>query len=994
MTKIFLTAATCLSLAQAAPIDAQSVRESDVIRFRIASGSMDTALRTYARVTNTQVLYRSQDVDGLTFDGLDATLPRDEALTRILKGTGLVAERPGGNVVVLRRTSAPVSPNGSNDVTRDSLAEEEREIVVTGSNLRGGSASSPVKVVTRDDVERSGRATIAEVIAAQTANFGGTGNATAQLTGVDRSSSNVSLAPAANLRGLGSDATLTLFDGRRVAGSGGRGNFSDLSALPSLALERAEILTDGASAIYGSDAVGGVVNLILRHRYDGAEFRLRGGRTEGGPLSVLAGGVAGRTWTGGSILAAYEYEHRDALNAADRAYTATGDLRPFGGTDRRTFLSSPGNILRLDPASRAFAPAFAIPALPPGTRPRVDEILPGTNLSNLAAGASLSPRTDRHAVYARIEQRLATGFDVFADGRFARRDFAYGSPSAQTILSITGANPNFIRVGGQPSSLIAYSFLGDLGPSRARGQVSALSGTAGFAWQIGGWLVDGYANHARERSSERISNQVNSTFLAEALGNVPDSAATAYSPARDGYFDPYGSGFANDRAVLDFIGSGFTAARRRSSVDEGLLKAEGAILPLPGGNLRMAVGGALRRETLRTGGTTFASGLAPTDLATRTLSRDVRAAFAEMRVPLVGAGNAVPGLRSLQLSAAIRHEDHDSFGGTTDPRIGATLSPVDGVTLRGSWGTSFRAPALGEAGDPRRVAPTSLRDASGATVPVIFLAGGNPDLGPERARTLSVGFDLDAAARGAPGLRTSATAFRTEFRDRISQPALQDSARALTNPDLAPFVRRLSPVVSAADLAVVNSLLAEPGTGSSLFPATSYVALVDGRSVNTGSVTVSGIDWDVSYAEETANGRLSAAISATWLFRFVERLTPAAAAVDRVGLLGRPSDIRVRASVGWSNPIWNVNAFVNHVADYKDDASSPPRGIAPFTTVDASLGWRLGGSRENGLRVLLSAENLFDVDPPFVDRINGFGFDAANANPFGRRLALEIRRTF
>ena len=102
----------------------------------------------------------------------------------------------------------------------------------------------------------------------------------------------------------------------------------------------------------------------------------------------------------------------------------------------------------------------------------------------------------------------------------------------------------------------------------------------------------------------------------------------------------------------------------------------------------------------------------------------------------------------------------------------------------------------------------------------------------------------------------------------------------------------------------------------------------------------------------------------------------------------------MRASVGWSNPVWNVNAFVNHVAGYKDDASSPPRGIAPFTTVDASLGWRLGGSRENSLRVLLSAENLFDVDPPFVDRINGFGFDAANANPFGRRLALEIRRAF
>jgi outer membrane receptor protein involved in Fe transport len=977
-----MAAAATVAAMAGAPAEAQRVMPG----YRIPAGTLDEALRAYARATGVQMLFRPQDVEGRISMGVDGRMSFEDGLARILAGTGLVWERTSARVVVVRPGRSPEVAPG--------VAQSTPDIVVTGSNLRGGSATAPVKVVTRDDVERSGRATIADVIAAQTANFGGTGNATASLTGVDRSSSNVSLAPAANLRGLGSDATLTLFDGRRVAGSGGRGNFSDLSALPSLALERAEILADGASAVYGSDAVGGVVNLILRHRYDGFEIRLRGGSTQGGPLNALAGAVAGATWSGGSVLVAYEYEHRDALSASERGYTATGDLRPFGGTDRRTFLSSPGTILRLDAASRSYVPAFAIPVLAPGVRPTAADLRAGTNLSNLAAGVSLSPRIDRHAVYARVEQELADGLRAFADGRFARRDFAYGAPAAQTIFAVTPANPFYVPLAGQTSSVVAYSFIGDLGPSRARGEVSALSVAGGLTWDVGSWLVDGYGTFARERSSERISNQLNSTFLAEALGNAPDNPATPYSAVRDGYFDPYGSGAANAGTVLDFVGSGFTAARRRSSVTEGVLKTEGPVLALPAGEVRLAVGGALRRETLRTGGTTFASGIVPTELTVRSLARDVRAVFAETRIPLFGSSNAVPGIASMQLTAAVRHEDHDGFGGTTDPRIGLALSPTTGLTLRGSWGTSFRAPALPEVGEPRRVAVTSLRDVTGATVPVIFIAGGNPDLGPERADTTSFGFDVDAGASGAPGLTTSLTVFRTEFRDRISQPALQDSGRALTNPDLAPFVRRVSPLTNAADLAAVNALLAEPGATAGLFPSTSYAAIVDGRNVNTGSVLVSGLDWDLGYARTTGIGRVSATLSATWLFRYVERLTPAAQAVDRLGTLGRPSDLRVRGGVGWSGNGISLNAFGNFVGGYLDDASVPGRSIASFLTVDLSLGYSIERGALRGLRLLVSAENAFDADPPFVDRVSGFGFDAANANPFGRRLALEVRKTF
>lgn len=975
-----------VSVAAVAASIAPASAQTATLAFRIPAGSMDEALRAYARTTGSQILYRPQDVEGLRSDGLEGAYAPVDALAALLRGTSLVADHPSARVVVVRRVRTVAVDDQEPAPTPD--------VVVTGSNLRGGEPASPVRVLGRKELERSGRATIAELIAAQTANFGGTGNPVASLTAVDRTSANVTLAPAANLRGLGSDATLTLFDGRRTAGSGGRGNFTDLSAVPSLAIERVEILADGASAVYGSDAVGGVVNLVTRRRYEGAEIRLRGGLARGGPADALAGLVVGRAWKGGSFLVAYDFDHRDDLPAAQRPYTATGDLRPFGGTDHRTYLSSPGTILRLDPVSRSYVPAYAIPTLPAGKRPTAADILPGANLTNLAAGVSLSPNVDRHAAYTRIEQDVAHGLGLFAEARYAHRDFAYGAPPAQTIFAVTPADPFFIGVAGQPFSVVAYSFLNDLGPSRTRGRVDALAATGGLRWDVGRWAVDGYGTFARERSSERISNQLNSTLLAEALGNVPDSPATSYSAARDGYFDPYGSGAANGPAVIAFLGSGFTAARRRSSLVEALAKAEGPLATLPGGGVRLAVGASFRRETLRTGGTTFTSGTSPTELATRSLGRDVRAVFAEASVPVVGPANASPGLVSLRISAAVRHEDHDGFGGTTNPRLGLTVSPVAGLVLRGAWGTSFRAPALTEAGEPRRVVATSLTDVGGSAVPVIFVAGGNPAIGPERADTLSVGIELDASRLGAPGLSTAVNAFRTDFRDRISQPALIDASRALTNADLAPFVRRISPLSSAADLAAVNALLAEPGSSLGLYPATSYAAIIDGRSLNTGSVLVSGLDWDLAWSGETGIGRLSSGVTATWLFRYVERLTPVAAPVERLGRLGRPNDLRVRGRLGWSGSGFDVTAFGNYVDGYLDEASMPARPVSGWFTVDLTIGHAFGSGPLRGVRLLASAENLLDRDPPFVDRANGFGFDAANANPFGRRLALEIRRSF
>ncbi|MES3150844.1 TonB-dependent receptor [Sphingomonas faeni] len=960
--------------------------QGNAVQFDIRAGSLDGALRAYAKITGRQILYRAETVRALRFSGLNARLTADVALEHILAGSGLLIDHPSANVVVVREGIAK-SPTASSGEPTIPIAE----IVVTGTNIRGGVPTGPVRTLDRRDLERSGLGTVGELIAAQTANFGGTGNPVASLTGADQSTLNYSLAPAANLRGLGSDATLTLFDGRRVAGSGGRGDFVDLSSIPSLAIDRVEILTDGASAIYGSDAVAGVVNLVLRHRLNGVEFTSRGSvGTRGEPATFLGGAAGGKTWNGGSVLLAYEYEHRDRLSSADRAYTATGDLRPFGGSDRRRYYTSPGTILSLDRATSSYVAAYAIPELAGGRQPTAGDIQPGGNLGNLNAGADLSPKIERHAVYARVEQDLTGNFKIFADNRYAHRTFDYGSPASFTIFQVGTANPNFLRVAGMTSSVIAYDFINDFGPADVRGNVSALSATGGFEWRIGpAWTVDGYGSYARERSGDVSSNQLNSTSLNEALGNTADNVATSYSAASDGYFTPYGSGASNSQAVLNFIGAGYAIATRRSSVTDSLVRAQGPLLRLAGGNVRVAVGASFRHESFERAGESFYSGVLPVATIVTPGTRDIKAVFAELQVPIVGRENAAAGLRSLDLSLAARHEDYSDFGRTTNPKIGFAYRPANGITLRGSWGTSFRAPALSEVNDPRRVVATALTNSVRASVPTLFITGGNPDVGPERARTWSGGLVIEPDQ--IPGLRWEANLFSTKFRDRIAQPALEDLTRALTNPDLASYVTIVNPRINAADLATVTALLTSPGASAGTTPATSFGAIVDGRFVNTASLNVSGLDWDLRLTRPVGADQVSASISATWLFEYRRRLTPLAASVDRLDTVGNPANLRLRALATWSHRALSATLIGNYVDGYKDDVSVPNRHIDPFATIDATIALAAEKGLFAKLRPSLSVTNILDADPPFVNRTSGFGFDATNASPFGRTVALAIR---
>jgi outer membrane receptor protein involved in Fe transport len=867
------------------------------------------------------------------------------------------------------------------------------EIVITGSNIRGlRDGPSPVQVIDRAAIERDGYGTVAEAIAALPQNFGGTGTEDTVLTNTDSSTLNFAVGSSANLRGLGSDATLTLVNGRRLPGSGGKGDFADLSLIPLAAVERVEVLTDGASAVYGADAVGGVVNLILRQRLDGGETRLRiGGATQGGASDLQIAHVQGLNWATGSLIAAYEFQRRGHLAAEDRAFTRGADLRPRGGDDFRLFFSSPGTIISPSPVTGALEPRFAIPAGTDGTGLAPSDFTPGANLQTAYEGADLLPRQTRHNGYLLIRQEVANGIEASVQGRYGRRRFAYDSAPSVGVITVTAANPFFVSPDGAPSSLIAYWFGEDLGPIRNFGTVQAWSVSGGLAAELGrGWALDLYAGYAEEQVRQGNDNLVQSSFLAEAVGALPDNPATAFSAVRDGYFNPYGDGRANNAVVLDFIDDGYL----RQSADSGLTsldaKLDGPLFDLPGGSVRVAFGGSYRRETFGFFGEAFVAGLAPTPIPLVGGARSMLAAFGEIVVPVVGPVNRRVGIERLELTGAVRFEHYSDFGGTANPKIGIVWEPLSGLRLRASYGTSFRTPALREINQPVGISSSQLRDGQNINRAVIVLTGGNPDLEPERSNSLSAG--IVATPPAMPGLRLEAGYFRIRFSNRIGTPVNDNRQLALRDPTLAPFITPISPGTDPADLARVVALSGQPGsTVSPLIPPELYTAIVDSRFVNTASLFVQGVDLILSQRFNLAGGRASVMLNTAFLFDYTRRATPLADGVERVDTVGNPPDLRLRASASWDRGPFGITIAANHIGAYRDDLSLVARRVSPWTTFDAQLRMRLSGWL-SGTQLALSVQNLFDSDPPFVNRSTGQAYDSTNADPLGRFVALQIIR--
>lgn len=975
------SAAVAALIAATAPT---AVMAQDVAsrRYDIAAGPLERVLPIFARESGLQLLYPTALVAGRRSPGLSGERGPEAALSALLDGTGLAWRRSRPNVFVVYDPSLQAEAIGP--------ATQLDEVVVTGSLLRGVvDGPSPVTVISRDQIDRDGHATVAQALAALPQNFSGTANEGALQNGADRTGSNGGFASGVNLRGLGSDATLVLINGRRMSGTGSFGDFADISTIPTNAISRIDVLLDGASALYGSDAVGGVVNIILRKDYDGAETRARiGGAADGAFGERQAGQTVGRTWSTGGLMASYEYYQRDALSAADRPRAGDADLRRYGGTDRRMIYANPGNLLIYDAAQGGYISAYALPAGQDGTNLQPgDFIAGGVNRSNQRAGMNVLPNQERHSLYLSGHQDLGQRLSLSADARWGRREWDTVSAPILTLITVNAGNPYFVSPTGAASHIVGYSFVNELPNPRLGGDAESLGLSFGADLELtGDWRLIGYLAHAAEEASSRPSGALNSLFLREALGTAADNPATAFSAVRDGYFNPFSDGGSSPQAVLDFISSGWTATWDKTEVRTANLQLDGTVLTLPGGPVRLAAGVALRDEDFSRSTSTFTSTATPTIGAPITFDRSVFSAFGEVRLPLFGSDNARRGLQRLELSLAARYDEYDDIGGSLNPKVGAVWAPSDELLIRANYGSSFRAPALRELHDASRQSPTFLRRGAGSTLSLI-LYGGNPDLKPEEADTWTAGFDYRPGR--LPGLNLSANWFRVAFDERIGRPALDSVSTVLVDPALSPFVRFIDPANNAADRAAIQAWLDDPTTVTGGYAPEAFGAIVDARYVNTTRVEVEGVDVTVRYAFDWRGNALDVSGNASLLDRFDSQNTPTSPVAS---ILDRPNDplsLRGRAGLGWARGAWNASTHLNYVTDYR---GFDGERVGSWTTADLQIRYAPDQGVLAGTSIALTVRNLFDRDPPFWNGLEGIAYDAANTDVIGRFVALQLTR--
>lgn len=945
--------------------------------YDLPAQDLGDTLRAIAKTSGRDILFASDTVQGRTAPPLKGQLTLDEAIRSALAGSRLVADYRAGAVLI--------RPQEADSFDRQAdAANEGQAITVTGTRIRGSMpVGSDVIRITRTDIERSGYATTQDIAQTITQNFGGAPNETTGPISLDPNSSrNTGAGSSLNLRGLGNSSTLVLLNGDRPPLGGFGGIFADISMIPAAAIERIEVIADGASAIYGSDAVAGVVNIVPRLKFDGAESSFRIGTADGDSGDMVASQIIGKDWTSGRALVAYEYYRRDRLRADDRDYI-TDDLRPFGGPDLRSNFANPGTIL-------AGGQRFAIPAGQDGTDLSAGDLVAGTtNRGDSWSLVDVLPRQRRHSLFAAARQSLTPAIDIYVQGLFSSRAFSqHNRTAADAPRTVPTTNPFYVDpIGTNQPVRVLYDFGPDLGRERRTGTVRAYGATAGLQVKLGRWSFDVRGNYGRQNETSELRNRVNSARLALALAD-PDPATS---------YNLFSDGSSTNPATIDFV-RGSTVSSSRASVWSVSARADGPLIRLPAGDLRAALGGEYRNELYTDGpGWLDTTTLEPITRPLISLPgpRKIKAIYGEVLVPIFGEDFTIPGFERLDLSAALRTEQYNDFGTTTNPKLGFLWQPFNGVRLRGTYGRSFRAPAIDNLRQdaillfaftiPDPASPTGSSN-------VLVSRGNDPDLQPEKATSWTLGTDLEP--KFLPGLRASLTYYNINYRDRISSPAA-NLFNFLVNRNIYQGIIEDNP-----SPATVASFYSSPFFINPLGIAPGAInAVVDARLQNLAVVRQSGLDLDARYAFAAFGGDAEIGASGAYIFNIRQAITPDAPVTNVVDILGNPVDLRIRGRASWSNDRWTLAMFVNYLDSYTNLTNPAPEKVDSWTTVDAQVSYRFGKDQGplSGLRIALGATNLFDADPPYAAYNLGLviaGFDPDNASPLGRVVSLTATKSW
>ena len=871
-----------------------------------------------------------------------------------------------GTVSQVNAAADDACPAPPCSIAKSADASTLEEIVVTGSHIRGvENAGSKLIVIGRDQIDASGYGRVEDVLATVTQNFNRANGAVSE-----PGFFNLNHGAEVQLRGLGVGTTLTLVNGQRQGASGWQGSFTDVSTIPVSAIERIEILPEGTAALYGSDAIGGVVNIILRRNFEGVEARVRGSTTDSEATERSAALLVGHVGSRGNVLAGFQFNDSDALRCSARAVcAANADFRRFGGTDLRGFASNPGTIL--DPIT--LIPIAAIPHGQDGTHLTATQLIPGTaTYTDNVTGNDILPKQTMRSAFVSASHKMTEKWELAADGRYSTRDFRFTYPVRPNDFIVPASNA-FNHLGGPV--LVAYDLSRDFGPVVDSGPTTnsfvsaSVKGVLPKGWQIN--LAGAYA----KASTEFVESNFTLNYPAIDAALASSDPATALNIFGDG-------SHTNATALAALRGQNrnsddlnvFTAASANVIADGPLFNGRA-------GAIRLAVGGEFRHE--HSAGTNIAE--LPEDR-----ERLIRSGFFELAVPVVAPHEGSTAGR-LDLSLAGRYDSYSDVGGTFNPKVGFSWRPSALVKLRGNWGTSFLAPPFfwsnhDQVGDAVIVDAVDPRSLTGYTR-ALLLYGPLPDLKPETARAWNAGVDLTPPA--IQNFSLSLTYFDIDYQGKIQPPKPDPQFFLTQEAQLASLITR-NPTQAQIDAVCKKPPLYGGNCNQPI------AVIVDGRFRNLASLKTRGVDAVLNYFLNTAWGKVSSSLNGTYTIDQRQQITPTAPVFDLVDTVGNPTSLRLVGNLSWSLKGWTVQSTVNYTGAYRDPGSVPERRVDSWTTVDVNIGYRVDGGSGwlANTQFNLGINNALDQRPPFVnqfDLISGtFGYDPANASLLGRQVSLQV----
>jgi outer membrane receptor protein involved in Fe transport len=948
-------------------------REDSTLKLlNLEAGNASVQLNEFSRQTDIQTLFDFNVLKDLTTNEVHGTYVPGEALKKLLQGTGLMFDWVNSRTIAItpKHTLGGKLARAFSKWKKKHLhpqSGESDQVIVSAQAENNEAPPSGGRALRFDHgaIERSGAVTTADFLRTRPELFGGGANEGIVL-GAEQAS-NTALGVGANFRGLGAGATVTRLNGHPMAPSGSTDAFVDILSVPLSAINYIDLRPEGGTALYGGEAAGGIINFVLRDRFDGAQTEAHSGFASGRTLGEQQfNQLWGTHWGEASTVAALEFYRREALAASDRV-EATSDLRAFGGDNFDSPFGYPPTVLvgsqtwgvRPGQVGRSLSPA---------------DLVAGTqSLHDLNEGASIFPSQKRLSFYSRSTLPLTDNTHLFAEILLGDRQFSKNGSGQAGALILPKSNPYYFNPTGDDSQPVEmlYGFLSDLGPTRLSGTVHTGNIAFGFNRLLdSGWNTTGEFGYTFEKQNTRIDGLVDGTALSAALGD--SNPATA--------FDPFGS--TNPKTL-----AGIRSQARfgfNSTLGFAQITADRALLSLPGGDLKLVVGSELRREKL-----TKSSDISDVSAA-ETLYRNSWAGFGELRVPLVGPGNRLIGVENLELSVAERIERFSDVGSVSTPSFTALWSPIPSLRLRATDAWIFKPPNLGDLSETDTASEIlSLPDAHAATGQSIALIafGGNHGLQPEKGRSWSLGLDFDTPV--LPGLTLALTHYDIYLDGRINSPSLPSDV--LDDPRFAPLVSRDFTPEERAAACHRGAFYGDPASCLTV----PIIGIVDDRLLNSARVRTRGEDVAAKYSRSTPWGDIEIGLDATYISEFAEALTSTTPLTDIVNTEHNPLRVRGRASMGYRFRRIDASVFANYAGHYRDTASIPERRIAAWTTVDTQVSYdfnTLSESIFSGLRLSVGVRNLLGSRPPFVNNQVGLGWDQENAQPFGRVGSVTLRK--